>query len=775
MDQGAIPPQPIDAFDQQLLAQNQDAGNMYQNQDAGNMYQNQDAGNMYQNQGEAQGNPWEQAPMPMGPSGNMPQGGPMGFRGGPPMNGYRGQGGPMNFQGGYPGPMGPMGNMPQGGPMGFRGGPPPFGGPMGFQQFPYGQGPPMSQGQPCTTVWVGGLTDSTTEDDLTKFFGCFGTLDNVKLLPAKNCAFIRYNSIPEAIAAYHGMTNKIINGNQIRVGWGKTENNEGQGNNNNNNNNQGGSGGQEPCRNLYVGNVEGDITEEQLHREFSRFGTIEKIKIIPQKGCAFVTFHSLASALECRKRLHGTMMFGRPVKINFGKLSTEGIGQDNDSVNNVPVSDSNYLNIGPPQPPAPHDEKQKEVIDKFAASVVKNGPTFEDVVKEKQRNNTMFDFLNEGGLYAEYYRWKLFDLRRSMKEAEANPYQSIIHQATQVQQGPRFDFPPQQQHMGGMNHMMQQQHFQQQEQQQQGPPVSPRHIGLGLIGEERAALSQLLDSLVPTKDAIKKGKDYIVSLGQTASAVAEFMCERLEKTPDWSAKLNIIYLTNEVLHHCVKLRPSGANHDIFSEAFLPYLPAMLYSAYVNQPNDRREKIEKIIEIWKTKTVYDARTALDINQQINPKMQPQQNMGGNPGFGGNARGGPQNVASMLHELQHNTGGKFRNVSPPPFMGQHPMQQHAPMQSSMPDNSMGNLDSFLKSKKQEVLGDGRPQGHWDREPPRPQNFERDRGDRGDRDRGDRDRGDRDRGDRDRGRDDRDHDRKRGRDDGHDRSHSPQRRKY
>jgi len=788
MDQGAIPPQPIDAFDQQLLAQNQ--------MDGGNNYQSQSGGSV---------NPWEQPGQPpipqppqpfgqqgpMGPMGPMgQQGPPMGFRGGPPPMGFRGgQGPPMGFPGG-PFPGGPMG--PMSGPMGFRGGPP-FGGPMGFPQpFPFG-GPaaspmPMSAngGQPCTTVWVGGLTDSTTEDDLTKFFGCFGTLDNVKLLPAKNCAFIRYTTIPEAIAAFHGMANKIINGNQIRVGWGKTENLP----DNNNNNSSQGSGGQEPCRNLYVGNIDGDLSEEQLHREFSRYGSIEKIKTIPQKGCAFVTFHSLASALDCRKKCHGTIMFGRPVKINFGKLSTEGIGQDNDSINNVPVSDSNYLNIGPPQPPAPHDEKQREIIDKFAASVVKSGPQFEDVVKEKQRNNVMFDFLNEGGLYADYYRWKLFDLRRASKEAEANPFQSILHQATQVVSQPgepsRFNF--QQQQMGGMNHMMQQQqqqqqqqhHHQQQQQPQQGPPSTPRHIGLGLIAEERSALSQLLDSLVPTKDAIKKGKDYIVSLDQTASAVAEFMCERLEKTPDWSAKLNIIYLTNEVLHHCVKLRPAGVNSDPFSNAFLPYLPAMLYSAYVNQTPDRREKIEKIIDIWKTKTVYSAHTVADISQQINPQIQPQQNMGGS--FGGNARGGmpgAPNVSSMLHELQHNSAGKFRNVSPPPnlFMGNHPMQQHAP---NHPMQQSSNIDSFLKSKKAEVLGnDGRsnPGQHWDREPQRIQQHSSER-DRGERDRGERDRGERDRGERDRGRDDRDRDydrdRKRGRDD-NGRSHSPQRRRY
>lgn len=72
------------------------------------------------------------------------------------------------------------------------------------------------------------------------------------------------------------MANKIINGNQIKVGWGKAEDTNVAPAQNDMNK-------QEPCRNLYVGNIDGDITEEQLYREFSRFGSIEKIKIIPQK------------------------------------------------------------------------------------------------------------------------------------------------------------------------------------------------------------------------------------------------------------------------------------------------------------------------------------------------------------------------------------------------------------------------------------------------------------------------------------------------------------
>jgi hypothetical protein len=35
-----------------------------------------------------------------------------------------------------------------------------------------------------------------------------------------------------------------------------------------------------------------------------------------------------------------------------------------------------------------------------------------------------------GGKYSEYYRWKLYDIRRINKEREANPYQAILHSAT---------------------------------------------------------------------------------------------------------------------------------------------------------------------------------------------------------------------------------------------------------------------------------------------------------------------------------------------------------
>jgi hypothetical protein len=255
--------------------------------------------------------------------------------------------------------------------------------------------------------------------------------------------------------------------------------------------------------------------------------------------------------IEAKKKMQGYILNGKALRINYGKTNEDTSNNSGAPVEvgslHTPLQDSNYLNIGPPQPPAPHDNKQKDVIDKFALQVVKNGPSFEEVVKEKQKSNVLFDFLNDGGLYSEYYRWKLYDIRRAQKENEANPFQSIIHQRLQAGISPPTNNQP-----------MQQQPQQQQQQQQQlqsnqpprpGGPLPPHPMGPPIHDQDRSQLSLILDSLIPTKDSIKKGKDFILSLEPYATHVASFMCERLLRTPDWSAKLNIIYLTNDVLHH----------------------------------------------------------------------------------------------------------------------------------------------------------------------------------------------------------------------------------
>ena len=52
------------------------------------------------------------------------------------------------------------------------------------------------------------------------------------------------------------------------------------------------------------------------------------------------------------------------------------------------------------------DQDQRNIIDKLANFVARNGPQFEELTKEKQKSNPKFQFLY-GGDYHAYYKWKV--------------------------------------------------------------------------------------------------------------------------------------------------------------------------------------------------------------------------------------------------------------------------------------------------------------------------------------------------------------------------------
>lgn len=52
------------------------------------------------------------------------------------------------------------------------------------------------------------------------------------------------------------------------------------------------------------------------------------------------------------------------------------------------------------------DPNIQNIIDKLAEFVARNGPEFEVITKQKQRNNPKFNFLY-GGEYGDYYRYRV--------------------------------------------------------------------------------------------------------------------------------------------------------------------------------------------------------------------------------------------------------------------------------------------------------------------------------------------------------------------------------
>ena len=82
--------------------------------------------------------------------------------------------------------------------------------------------------------------------------------------------------------------------------------------------------------------------------------------------------------------------------------------QTNNNIYNIlptglPHPNNSRLNY---PPAAPDDPELKNIIDKLASFVSRNGIEFENVTKEKQQDNPKFSFLF-GGAHYNYYQFRL--------------------------------------------------------------------------------------------------------------------------------------------------------------------------------------------------------------------------------------------------------------------------------------------------------------------------------------------------------------------------------
>lgn len=72
-----------------------------------------------------------------------------------------------------------------------------------------------------TTVYLGNLARFTTQNDLIPLLQNFGFIVDLRFLPEKNCAFIKYDSHERAALAIVQLNGFVINGRPLKSGWGK--------------------------------------------------------------------------------------------------------------------------------------------------------------------------------------------------------------------------------------------------------------------------------------------------------------------------------------------------------------------------------------------------------------------------------------------------------------------------------------------------------------------------------------------------------------------------
>ncbi|KAI8378324.1 armadillo-type protein [Blakeslea trispora] len=159
----------------------------------------------------------------------------------------------------------------------------------------------LSNSNASRSLWVGNMDASMTVEKLTAFFSQYGPVESIRLLLDKECAFINFYHLEDAVHAKEDILNNLggrIGSCIVRVGFGRTEN---------------ATPNtttlieqpvvSQPTRALWLGNLPTGTSQATLQRVFSLFGPIESIRVLTHKNCAFINFETSQDAKAARDAL----------------------------------------------------------------------------------------------------------------------------------------------------------------------------------------------------------------------------------------------------------------------------------------------------------------------------------------------------------------------------------------------------------------------------------------------------------------------------------------
>lgn len=188
------------------------------------------------------------------------------------------------------------------------------------------------------SLWLGNVDPTVTEEEIRVVFEPFGIIENIRLLPAKECAFVNYFDLESAIRGRNSMHGKPLGNMILRIGFGKiTENSRELGTQNISNNNNGNyhqfiqSQGQ--SRSVWIGNLGPEVTSDLLMLHFNVFGPIESCRVLEAKNCAFVNFYSTEAAVIAKIKMNGILIGNSIIKTGNARDSNTTSTVNNNSLN----------------------------------------------------------------------------------------------------------------------------------------------------------------------------------------------------------------------------------------------------------------------------------------------------------------------------------------------------------------------------------------------------------------------------------------------------------
>lgn len=285
-----------------------------------------------------------------------------------------------------------------------------------------------------------------------------------------------------------------------------------------------------------------------------------------------------------------------------------------------------------PKPPA--DVEAKNIIDKLAQFVARNGPEFEQMTKEKQQGNAKFGFLF-GGEFFNYYQYRVTSEQAIIKikgnQEPAPPPPAVEPQLPTY--NATYNTTPQKpavnvealnkqiesltQQQSVLNEQIQQseanlkaQHEVLKVQENAKVEETVKQTQLACFVDEAKSLNhslEILDSMLQpimdtcTKDSISSGKAWILQRAvdeKSNSFFAKYLLYKVVNTTSFLHKLHIIYLVNDILHHCVR---KGVAE--LKKAIEDVVVAMFCNVAKDASDEQQAKLNKLLTLWESKNHY----------------------------------------------------------------------------------------------------------------------------------------------------------------------------
>ncbi|CAB3988705.1 nucleolysin TIA-1 isoform X4 [Paramuricea clavata] len=174
-------------------------------------------------------------------------------------------------------------------------------------------------------IFVGDLPDEMTTELLKSSFEKFGKISDARVVvdvgtgASKGYGFVSFYNKISAENAIKDMNGKTLNGKQIRTNWASRKPQPPQGSVKKPDLNEVINKTSIYNKTVYVGNLPDQVAAERLTGAFKTYGNIMNIRVLADKGYAFITFDDHYRAAEAICGMHGENLDGNVLKCSWGK------------------------------------------------------------------------------------------------------------------------------------------------------------------------------------------------------------------------------------------------------------------------------------------------------------------------------------------------------------------------------------------------------------------------------------------------------------------------